>query len=136
MAWQWQTPAWQTPVDRADRVELLRLPNRSIVPAEGLPDAFWHHVSERHLLSGAEGQRVIRLFRELEPGEPALCHMPPWGLALYEQDALLFTATLCYRCSNAYIYLDQGTVLRAFDPEGPNSADLRRVLQQYLPPGE
>jgi hypothetical protein len=62
--------------------------------------------------------------------------MPPWGLALYEQDALLFTATLCYQCRNAYIYMDQSRELRAFDPDGPNSADLRQVLQQYLPLGE
>ena len=133
---EWQTPAWQTPVDRADRVELLCLPSQDIVPAEGWPDTFWPHVSKRHLLSGAEAQRVIRLFRELEPGEPARCHMPPWGLALYEQGALLFAATLCYRCSNAYIYMGQDKELRAFDPEGPSSADLRRVLRQYLPLAE
>ena len=133
---EWQTPAWQTPIDRADRVELLCLPSRSIVPPEGWPDTFWSHVSARHILSGAESQRVIRLFRELEPSESARCHMPPWGLALYEQDALLFTGTLCYRCSNAYIYVDQSTELRAFDPDGPNSVDLRQVLQQYLPLGE
>ncbi len=133
---EWQTPAWQTPVDRADRVELLCLPHQSIVPAEGWPDTFWRHVSTRHLLSGAEAQRVIRLFRELEPDKPARCHLPPWGLALYEQDALLFTVSLCYQCSNAYIYMGQDKVLRAFDPEGPNSADLRQVLRQYLPLGE
>ncbi len=136
MEWQWQTPAWQTPIDKADRVELLCLPGQSIVPPEDWPDAFWCHVSARHLLSGAESQRVIRLFRELEPSQSARCHMPPWGLALYEQDALLFTATLCYRCSNAYIYMDQSMELRAFDPDGPNSAELRQVLQQYLPLGE
>lgn len=130
---RWQTPAWETAIDRVDRVELFCLPDQSIVPAEGWPDVFWRHVSKRHLLSGTENQRVIRLFRELEPGEPARCHMPPWGLALYEQDALLFTATLCYRCSNAYIYTGPGKVLRAFDPTGPNAADLRQVLQQHLP---
>jgi len=59
--------------------------------------------------------------------------MPRWGLAFYEQDALLFTVSLCYRCSNAYIYTEQGKVLRAFNSEGPNAADLRQVLQQHLP---
>jgi hypothetical protein len=62
--------------------------------------------------------------------------MPPWGLALYEQEALLFTTTLCYRCSNAYIYMNESRVLRGFDPDGPNAAELRQVLQQYLPLGE
>lgn len=132
MAYEWQTPAWQTPVDRADRVELLSLPGQDIVPAEGWPASFWHHVGERCLLSGAEAQRVIHLFRGLEPSRSARCHMPPWGLALYEGDALLFTATLCYECSNAYIYTGQGKVLRAFDPRGPNADGLRRVLKQHL----
>ncbi len=62
--------------------------------------------------------------------------MPPWGLAFYERGALLFTVTLCYVCANAYVYTDQGKELRAFDPEGPNAADLRQMLQQFLPTGE
>jgi hypothetical protein len=85
------------------------------------------------LLSGTEAQRVLDLFRGLEPGESARCHMPPWGLALYEQDVLLFTATLCYVCSNAYIYTRKGKDLRAFDPAGPNAVALRQVLRQHLP---
>lgn len=132
MGWQWQTPAWQTPVDRADRVELLSLPREDIVPAEGWPEEFWGHVGKRHLVSGAEGQRVIRLFRQLEPGESARCHMPRSGLALYERETLLFTVTLCYRCSNAYVYTGGGRDLRAFNPEGSNAADLRQLLNQHL----
>ncbi len=130
---EWKTPAWETPVGRADRVELLCLPDRDIVPEGGWPDAFWDHVSERYPLLGAEAQRVIRLFRELEPGESMRCHLPPWGLAFYERDTLLFTATLCYVCDNAYIYTAQGKDLRAFDPAEPNAAKLRAVLKQHLP---
>lgn len=133
MAFRWQTPAWQTPIDRADRVELLCLPGQTIIAAEGWPDSFWGHVRERHLLSGDEAQRVIHLFRGLEPGESARCHMPPWGLALYEREALLFTATLCYVCSNAYIYSNGVRDLRAFDPAGPNAVGLRQLLRQHLP---
>jgi len=130
---EWKTPAWQTPIDRADRVELLCVPGQRIVAGQNWPDAFWNHVSERYLLLGPEAQQVIRHFRELEPSEPARCHMPPWGLAFYEQGTLLFTATLCYVCSNAYIYTAKGRELRAFDPDGQNAVDLRNVLRRHLP---
>lgn len=133
---EWQTPAWQMSVEKADRVELFCLPDKDIVPETGWPDMFWHHVSERHFLSGIEAQRVLRLFRELEPGRSARCHMPPWGLALYAQETLLFTVTLCYRCSNAYVYTAQGKDLRAFNPSGPNAANLYQVLQEHLPISE
>jgi hypothetical protein len=136
MEWKWQTPAWKTPVDRADRVELFSLPERDIVPPNGWPHAFWRHVGERILLNEADSQRVIHLFRELEPGESARCHEPPWGLALYAGEALLFTVTLCYMCSNAYVYTGDGKDLRAFNPGGPNAAALRQALEQHLPLSE
>lgn len=129
----WKTPAWQTPVSRADRLELLCVPGQEVVSESGWPDTFWPQVSERHLLLGTEAERVIRLFRDLEPGNSARCHMPPWGLAFYEGDVLLFTVTVCYRCSNAYVYTAQGKELRAFDPAGPNAANLREVLTNHLP---
>lgn len=130
---EWKTPAWKTPIDRADRVELLCLPDRNIIPEEDWPEEFWHHVSERHPLSGVEAQQVIRFFRELEPGKSMRCHLPPWGLAFSEQGTLLFTATLCYVCNNAYIYSDQGKELRTFDPSEPNAAKLRTILKEHLP---
>lgn len=132
----WHTPAWQTPVDEADRVELFSLPERQIVPPEGWPDSFWPHLGARTLLTEAEARQVIHLFRELEPGNSARCHIPPWGLALYAGDTLLFTVTLCYQCHNAYVYTGHGKDLRAFSPGGANAAALRRVLEQHLPLSE
>ena len=137
MEWKYQTPAWKTPVDRADRVELFSLPERDIVPAEGWPHSFWHHVGKRTLLNEADSQQVIHLFQELEPRQfGARCHMTPSGLALYAGDALLFTVTLCYKCSNAYVYTGHDKELRAFNPGGPNAAGLRQVLEQHLPLSE
>lgn len=130
---EWETSVWQTLFDGADRVDLLCLPNQDIVSEEGWPDTFWQHISERHMLLGEGAQRLVSLFRELEPSTPARCHMPPWGLAFYEGDALLFTTTLCFRCNNAYIYTSQGKELRAFDPNCSSAVDLRNVLKQHLP---
>ena len=128
----WKTPAWQTPIERADRVELLELP-REIIAHDGWPESFWANVGERGLLVGPDADRVIRLFRELEPGESARCHMPPWGLALYEGEALLFTVSLCFMCSNVYVYDAAGMDLRAFNVAARGAKSLLAVLKQHLP---
>jgi hypothetical protein len=128
----WKTPAWQTPIERADRVELLELPG-GVIPHDGWPESFWAKVRERRLLVGSDADRVIRLFRELAPGEPARCHTPPWGLAFYEGEALLFTVSLCFACSNAYIYDAAGWDLRAFKVAARGAKSLRAALKQHLP---
>ncbi len=128
----WQTPAWQTPVSSADRVELVSLPQQKILAEEDWPDIFRSHVSERRMIAGDDAQQVIGLFTELEPGDPARCHMPPWGLAFYKNDIVLVAVTICYRCSNAYVYLGFGRDLRAFDSVGPNAVKLRYLLEQHL----
>jgi hypothetical protein len=133
MEFQYRTPAWQTPIDRADRVELFALPQRKMISAAGWPQTFWPHVGVRVSLAGPEAAGVIALVGALEPGISARCHMPPWGFALYAGDALLFTASLCFACSNAYVFTAEGNELRAFDPSGPNARALRRVLEQHLP---
>lgn len=132
MTFEWHTPAWQTPIDKADRVELLCLPKKEIITELDWPEAFWQNVSQRYFLPELEAQRVIGLFRDLAVGEPARCHMPPWGLALYEHETLLFTVTLCYLCHNAYVYTARGKDLRAFDPVHPSAVALRQLLQRYL----
>jgi hypothetical protein len=129
----WETPAWQTPLDRVDQVELFCLPHRDIIPDEDWPGAFGRHLGDRQLLLEPEGRQVINLFRELEPGVPARCHLPPCGIGFYEADTLLFSITLCYRCNNAYIYTTQGKVLRAFDSGGRNAVALHSILRQHLP---
>lgn len=133
----WKTPAQQMAIRKGvDRVELLSLPSRKILSEVGWPETFWPHVGDRHLLVGRESERAIRLFQELEPGDPARCHTPPWGLAFYEHQTLLFTVTLCYRCSNAYVYTNRGRELTAFDPDGPCAIDLREILTAHLPLSE
>ncbi len=132
MEWMgWKAPAWNTSIDRADRVELY-LPDKTILPEEGWPDEFWKYVSDRCPLADDEAERVISLFRALKGGVSARCHMPPWGVAFYEREEFLFTATLCYACSNAYVYTAEGKELRAFDPGAPEAVELRSLLEHYL----
>lgn len=62
--------------------------------------------------------------------------MPPWGLAFYAGDELLFTVTLCFECSNAYVYNSRDKDLRAFDLDCPSAAGLRALLEHHLPISE
>ena len=134
MEWEgWKTPSWQTPIERADRVELFSLPERDIIAEQGWPETFWDHVGERAVMAEVEARQVVQLFEQLEPGESARCHMPPWGIAMYAGDELLFTVTLCFQCTNAYVYDAKGRKLRAFEGQGMKARALRRVLEAHLP---
>ena len=104
-----------------------------MIAAQGWPETFWTHVGSRVALVGSDAAGVIALVAALEPGVSARCHMPPWGIALYAKDALLFTASLCFKCSNAYVFTAEGMQLRAFDPTGQNASALRSVLEAHLP---
>lgn len=129
----WLTPAWRTPIERVDRVDLLLITDRQLVPWEGWPATFWNYVSKQHSLVGVEAQEVVELFRTLEPGSSGRCHDPPWGIAFYERDALLFAATFCYRCDNVYIYTDKGNGDRGFNRRSPSAVSLRQVFTRHLP---
>ncbi|MBD2113565.1 hypothetical protein H6F59_17200 [Nodosilinea sp. FACHB-141] len=126
----WKAPAYEVPIDKAVRVELLKLHNRDIISENGWPESFWNYVQDRKLLDGEEAQHVIQLFQKLSPGEPARCHMPPWELAFYDETELLFTTTLCFECSNAYVYTVHGKDLHAFDVSEPHAEELLAFLKQ------
>lgn len=129
----WQAPAQKVPIDKAVRVELLKLRSRGILSEDDWLESFWNGVQDRKLLEGDEAQRIIQLFQNLSPGEPARCHMPPWGLAFYDETELLFTTTLCFECSNAYVYTVHGKDLRAFDVSATHSKGLLTFLKQEFP---
>jgi hypothetical protein len=132
VTWKWLTPADGLPIHNVNRVELLSLVSQSPAPEDGWPESFWPHVARRLEAPPQDATLVIAAFRDLEPGSPARCHMPPWGLAFYQDDLLLVTTTLCFACSNAYVHSGAGTDLRAFDLHAPNAVLLRSVLERHL----
>jgi hypothetical protein len=127
---RWMTPAEGTSAHEADRVEVFSIRERKIVPAEGWPALFWSHVEGRHFVSELEVKQIVGLFCELESGISARCHNPAWGLAFYKGEELLLTATLCFYCSNAYIYTKKGKDLRAFDKKGEMAVALMDLLKR------
>jgi hypothetical protein len=132
LTWKWHTPAEGLPVEKANRVELLSLVKPTRAPEHGWPESFWPHVARRIEAPSDDTLRVIAAFRDLEPGESARCHDPPWGLAFYRDESLLFSVTLCFACSNAYVYSADGVDLRAFELHGANAKLLRGILERSL----
>jgi len=129
----WKAPAWQIPVRQADRVAMFRVPDRDILSEEGWPESFWSRVETPIVLTGHAAAEVVQRFSDLESGESARCHIPPWGLAMYDGAVLLFTVTLCFECFNAYVYTAQGKELRAFDISEENAVALLALLRERLP---
>ncbi len=128
-----KVPAWDTAIQQAARVEFVKLRQRCIIPEQGWPDSFWSAVQVRKSFDGEAAQQIIQLFQSLTPGESARCHIPPWGLAFYDSTQLLFTTTLCFECSNAYLYTDLGKELRAFNTSETHAQQLLSLLNRELP---
>jgi hypothetical protein len=88
----------QLPVVSA--VEILIL--RDIDQYVSLDDARILKRVPRKLLEGQLAQAVADLFRQLPPGEPARCHMPPFGLQFYSEDGNQQICSICWQCNNIY----------------------------------
>ena len=129
----WQAPPWQLPLERATLSEIFRVPGRSPIEADVWPDDIWPHVCDCQRLDGAASTDLLNAFADLPVSDPARCHMPPWGLAAYADNELLFTATLCFECDNAVVDTPAGSALRAFDSASPAAQRLRSLLQSRLP---
>lgn len=129
----WKVPAWELPLHAVDAIEVFTISGRKIIQEKGWPASFWPHVENRCRLNDSEVHQVLALFQHLELDEPARCHLPAWGLGFYRKSELLCTVTLCFECSNAYIYTGSGKVLRAFNVSEINAVALFKFLKKRLP---
>lgn len=129
----WKAPSEALVLEDVNKVEIFRIKDRKIVPEDGWPSAFWSHSSDVIELSELELSKVLVWFSALQLDEPARCHMPPWGLAFYSDNVLLYTATICFECSNSYIYSAAGKVLTAFNVSEANAIALLEYLNLTLP---
>ena len=129
----WKVPSWEVPVDKSDKVEIFYLPNRAIISEAGWPESFWAQTEKRISLTEKVAQQVINLFSNLEAGRSARCHETPWGIAFAKDHKLICTVTLCFECSNAYVYTEEKRKLRAFNTSHTNSKLLLALLEEQLP---
>ena len=129
----WKVPVWELPVAEGNKIELFRIPGRNIISEKEWPESFWSQVQNRHWVDVQKIRQVLDLFQGLELDDPARCHIPPWGLAVYRDTDLLFTTTLCFESSNAYVYTASGKNLRAFNVSEAHTTALFDFLQEQLP---
>ena len=128
----WRPPSWELPLDEIDTIEAYRIPSKSVIAEIEWPEHFWKHVADREVASPAESSALLSLFKRLQVSEPARCHIPPYGIAGYANNVLIFTSTLCFECSNAYVYTEKGKELRAFDVNSTSAKNLLQTLAEHF----
>lgn len=79
----------------------------------------------RKLLEGPVAQDIANLFRQLPPGEPARCHIPPFGLQFYSEDGNQQICSICWFCNNIL-----GDFQYNFDGSDPISQKLLALLER------
>ncbi len=130
----WKSPANGLSLSGVDKIVVYRVIGCKIVSEEGWPEKFWSNVKELKELTENETKDFLAVFKKIPEGEPARCHMPPWGFAAYCGSELLFTTTVCFECDNVYVFTNEGRELRAFDTLNPPSAQsLFNTFSSMLP---
>src|SRR5262249_11198172 len=66
-------------------------------------------------VKGQEAQIIAELWRKLPAGEPARCHMPPYGLRFWQGEKMVCQASVCWACNNLYGNAGDEAVYYAFD---------------------
>jgi len=129
---KWNSPSEVLKLQNVDNVELFRIKKRVILSEERWPESFWVNTSNKLKLNDIDSTILISLFNLLGVGEPARCHKPLWGVAFYRNECLLYTTTICFECSNCYIYSEKGRQLTAFDSIDIKSERLLEFLRRML----
>lgn len=133
--WPPKAPSWRLELDGVDGVAIYRIPDPegTEVGAAGWPETFWEQVEPAERLEADDADQLLTWFRALRPVEWALCHDPPWGLALYASEELRYTVTLCFECCNAEVFDPRGKAMRGMDTQQSSAAALLRFLKARLP---
>ncbi len=77
------------------------------------------------LIEGQVVQDIANLFRQLPPGEPARCHIPPFGLRFHSPEGLRRECSICWMCNNIH-----GDFQYNFDGAAPVSKRLFSLLDR------
>jgi hypothetical protein len=129
----WKSPSEGLSLDNVEKLEIFRVRSQKIISEVEWPNSFWPSTTELILLDSLSAKKVISLFKAIQVGEPARCHMPPWGLAIYSSSGLIYTVTICFECTNCYVYSENGKELRAFEMSDLNSLELLKYFESLLP---
>src|SRR5688500_3947979 len=81
---------------------------------------------------GIEAERIATLWRALPAGEQSRCHIPPFGLRLYANGALLAQASICWQCNNIFGNAGTEELFFAFDALQPKSRELLAECERII----
>jgi hypothetical protein len=77
-------------------------------------------------------QQIASLWRKLPLGEPARCHIPPYGLRFYNGGDLLLQASICWQCNNIFGDEKGNSFGYLFDAEHSYSRELLATCKQIF----
>ncbi len=129
----WRSPSEGLDLENIEKIEVFRVGERKIIQEQGWPSSFWSQASDVIAVDKSDVSLILKLFKQLKVDEPARCHMPPWGIAFYSGVKLLYTVTICFECSNSYIYSGAGKNLTAFNTADESAVELLNYLKLNLP---
>ncbi|MDB6153581.1 MAG: signal peptide protein [Chthoniobacteraceae bacterium] len=79
--------------------------------------------------TGAEARRIAQLWRDQDwVGFGASCHDPAYGITFYRDGRKLFFCSICFSCSNIYIYGAQSDTA-GFNHEDRAYKPLRKIFK-------
>jgi hypothetical protein len=83
-------------------------------------------------LLGDVAQRIADLWRGLQPGEQARCHIPPYGLRFRSGERVVCEASLCWKCHNILGDAEGQPLHYEFDSEHPTARDLLAEIRRAV----
>jgi hypothetical protein len=113
-----------------DSVELVDLEDVEPQSVAGYMSAATTAPSVR--VTGNTAQKIAALWRSLPPGEPARCHIPPFGLRFFLREKLLAEASICWECNNVFGGTWDGDFSFEFDGEAPSSRELLAAIRAEI----
>jgi hypothetical protein len=117
------------------------LPNVNAVEVLDLRGKFPNRLSEyaddSQQLAGVQcDAKTVELiaasWRSLVSGQPARCHMPPFGIRFIVGSKIHLQVSICWRCHNMYGLLDGSKMTFAFDSEAPAAKTLLSLCMEVI----
>ncbi|HEY3964006.1 MAG TPA: hypothetical protein VGM05_05570 [Planctomycetaceae bacterium] len=79
---------------------------------------------------GDQALHIASLWRKLQKGQGARCHVPPFGLRFWAAGAIVCQASICWSCNNIFGDAEGRRFGFEFDAYLPISQDLLTELQR------
>ena len=83
-------------------------------------------------LRGEPANHIADLWRQLPPGDPARCHIPPFALRFSTATELICDASICWECNNILGDAHGQHLFYAFDANSAPAQELLALLQKAV----